>query len=167
MEFLKADIGDMQKIINILNRAKIYMGDNDINQWSDEYPNAEIIESDIFNGFSYKVMQDGAMVATTAITSESEEDYEVIDGKWISDYKYIAIHRFCIDVEKRGNGIAEFLMTNIEKFVIERGLKSLRVDTFEKNKFMIKFLEKNNFVRCGIISKGTKIERVAFEKILV
>ena len=44
--------------------------------------------------------------------------------------------------------------------------KHLRIDTHEDNIPMQKLLEKNNFVKCGIIYVGeNKSPRIAFEKI--
>ena len=40
-------IEDISRVIDIINQAKTYFKNNDIDQWQDGYPNEETIEKDI------------------------------------------------------------------------------------------------------------------------
>ena len=42
-------IEDISRVIDIINQAKTYFKNNDIDQWQDGYPNEETIEKDIEN----------------------------------------------------------------------------------------------------------------------
>ena len=43
-------IEDISRVIDIINQAKTYFKNNDIDQWQDGYPNEETIEKDIAFG---------------------------------------------------------------------------------------------------------------------
>ena len=49
---------NLKDILNIINQAKLYMKENGINQWNEDYPKIESLENDILNKNSY-VVKDG------------------------------------------------------------------------------------------------------------
>ena len=44
MEFRKSAIKDIDEIMKIINEAKLYFKENNINQWQDGYPDKEVIK---------------------------------------------------------------------------------------------------------------------------
>ena len=44
MTFKTNEIEDISRVIDIINQAKTYFKNNDIDQWQDGYPNEETIE---------------------------------------------------------------------------------------------------------------------------
>ena len=47
MEFRKAEITDLEGILEIIKQAQDYLKKMGINQWQNNYPNAEVITYDI------------------------------------------------------------------------------------------------------------------------
>ena len=50
-------IEDISRVIDIINQAKTYFKNNDIDQWQDGYPNEETIEKDIEKSVMKKIKQ--------------------------------------------------------------------------------------------------------------
>lgn len=167
MKFRKAVKSDINSIMNIIQGAQSYFKAQGINQWQNNYPNYETISSDIENGYGYVLLKNNMIIGTVAIVFDGEETYNSIyNGSWLSNGEYTTIHRIAVDTSHKGLGIASTILKNIEEMSLRRGIRSIRVDTHEKNISMLKFLEKNGFQHCGIIYLKDKSQRIAFEKIL-
>lgn len=63
-------------------------------------------------------------------------------------------------------GAASFLMTYCAKLSLEAGVTSMRCDTHPGNTIMQHTLEKNGYMRCGIIHLTDGADRFAYEKVL-
>lgn len=167
MEFRKTTKKDIKSIMKIIDEAKIYFKENNINQWQDGYPNAKVIEEDIKNECSYVLLKDSNIIGTSVIDFNGEETYnEIYEGTWLSDGEYAVIHRIAIDNGYKGLGIASEIIKNAEILCRENRVRNIRVDTHKDNKSMQRLLKKNGFTYCGIIYLEDRSERVAFEKII-
>ena len=169
--FRKSEEKDIDKIVEILEKAKIEIKKLGINQWQNGYPNRDVILSDIKNGNSYIIEDEEKIVATAALIFEKESPYSNIsEGKWITDSDYSVIHRIAVDSELINRGYSSKLLKKLEEVSKEKLVYSIKIDTHEDNKPMQRLLEKNWYVYCGIIyldkepSIGEK--RMAFEKVL-
>ena len=169
--FRKSEEKDIDKIVEILEKAKIEIKKLGINQWQNGYPNRDVILSDIKNGNSYIIEDEEKIVATAALIFEKESPYSNIsEGKWITDSDYSVIHRIAVDSELKNRGYSSKLLKKLEEVSKEKLVYSIKIDTHEDNKTMQRLLEKNWYVYCGIIyldkepSIGEK--RMAFEKVL-
>ena len=60
-------IEDISRVIDIINQAKTYFKNNDIDQWQDGYPNEETIEKDIENNEAYVLEEDGVILGTCMV----------------------------------------------------------------------------------------------------
>ena len=85
----------------------------------------------------------------------TEEDYGVIDGAWLNDEEYVAIHRIAND------GALHGVVAFVTDFCKEK-YRNIRVDTHEKNLPMQRALERSGFVRCGTVWVRDKSPRIAF-----
>lgn len=168
MQFRKAVEADIDGIMNIIRQAQAYFKEHGINQWQNNYPNAEIISNDIKNKNSYILLKDNSIVATAAVSFDGEKTYDSIyEGQWISNNKYAVIHRIAVDNNYKGSGLASQIVRNIEKLCVDKGVYSIKVDTHEENLSMQKLLNKNRFQYCGIIYLEDGSKRIAFEKIFL
>lgn len=157
----------VDRILEIIEGAKVYLRESKVDQWQNGYPNRETIENDIENKWSYVYEEDGVLLATTALSFEGEETYEKIyEGAWIGDIDYGVIHRLGVDTSLMGKNIGSKVLEEVDKIAIKRGVYSVRVDTHEDNKAMQGLLAKNGYVCCGIIYLKDGNKRLAFEKIL-
>ena len=164
MEIRKTNISDFENILKIYDIARQYMvKSGNPNQWAKtNWPPEYLVKKDIQDGKSYVCINDGNIVAVFCYDYgyKIEPTYNIIEnGTWIGDDNYGVVHRIATDGTVKGVG----------SFCINYAYnqcKHLRIDTHEDNIPMQKLLEKNNFVKCGIIYVGeNKSPRIAFEKI--
>lgn len=167
MEFRKAIEADIYSIMNIINQAQAYFKKHGINQWQNNYPNSETVENDIKNKNGYVLLENNIIIGTVVASFDLDKNYESIyEGKWMSNHKYIVIHRLAVDSSYKGLGLSSVIINNIEKFSLSKGVYCIKVDTHRENISMQKLLRKNGFQYCGIIYLEDKSERIAFEKVL-
>lgn len=167
MDFRIAVETDINNVMNIIKQAQAYFKEQRIDQWQNNYPNAETISNDIANGHSYVLLKDNKIVATAAVSFDGEKTYNSIyEGEWISDNEYAVIHRIAVDNTHKGLGLSSKIIKHAEELCLNKGVHSIKVDTHKENISMQKLLEKNNFKYCGMIYLEDGSKRVAFEKIL-
>lgn len=167
MVFRKAEEADVINIMNIIKDAQNYFRDNGIDQWQNNYPNADTIYNDISNSNGYVLVENEKIVGTVAVVFTGEKTYDTIyNGMWLSNEKYAAIHRIAINSALKGRGLSAVIINNVEDMCKKRGIKSIKVDTHRDNSSMQSLLKKNGFQYCGIIYLEDKSERIAFEKVL-
>ena len=167
MEFRKTIKTDINSVMNIIRQAQEYFKEQGINQWQDNYPNPEVINTDITRGESYVLLKNNNIVATAAVSFDGEKTYESIyEGKWITKDKFAVIHRIAVDNNYKGLGLSSKIIKHVEELCLSKEVYSIKIDTHEENISMQKLLKKNDFKYCGIIYLEDKSKRVAFEKVL-
>ena len=67
-------------------------------------------------------------------------------------------------VPSAGDGEVHGIFEEIVSFC-EKNIAHLRIDTHEDNKIMQHLIEKNGFVKCGIIHVADGSPRIAYEKL--
>ena len=160
---------DIPAIIAIINDAKEYLASQKIDQWQNGYPNTEQVANDIKNNESYVVINDeNEVIATAMFTTNPEPTYKIIDGNWNIDEneKYGVVHRMAIKKEFRKFGLATFIFHEFHMLLLEKNIKSLKIDTHEKNLGMQALIKKLGYTYCGIIYTNYHAKRVAFEKVI-
>ena len=161
---------DIPAIMTIINDAKEYLASQKIDQWQNGYPNAEQIENDIKNTESYVVVNnENTVIATAMFTLRKEPTYkEVIDGSWIvnENNTYGVVHRMAIKKEFRKFGLATFMFHEFHQQLLEKNIKSLKIDTHEENFGMQGLIKKLGYTYCGIIYTNYHAKRLAFEKVI-
>lgn len=165
MEFRKSRLDDIDGIMNIINKAKISLKENGIEQWQNGYPNERVIEEDISRGESYVATIGDIIVGTVAITFDKEPHYnELREGEWKNQHgDYAVIHRIAVDNSYKGQGIAGFLISHAEEIGAGK-IQSIRIDTHEMNLPMQSVIKKEGFVYCGKVNMVDGSERLTFEK---
>lgn len=157
----------MNDVMRLINQAKQYFKENNINQWQDGYPNEISISNDIDIHCSYILEDSGKILGTMYFYIGNDITYKYItNGKWLSDQPYAVIHRIVIDKEYKGNGLANIMLEYGIKKALENNIHSLRIDTHKDNKSMQRFLKKNKFKACGTVFLENGDERIAFERLL-
>lgn len=167
--FRKTTEEDIEKVMEILEKAKKQIARFGIDQWQDGYPSEEDIRKDIKEGISYVLVDQGEIVGTTAFSFEEEEAYKnLVAGQWLTNNeKYGVIHRIAVDGEKGKKGYAKELLQNMEEIAKSQNVFSIRTDTHKGNNGMKSYLYKNGFTYCGICKYYTdegSFDRMVFEK---
>ena len=157
---------DISEIMKIVEKAKSYMKENKINQWSENYPNEDVFLADLKENRLYVADIDGKVIGMAVLVLDGDADYKNINGKRLSDGKYGVIHRIAVNPDYKSQNVAKNLLDFFENKLKELNYDSIRVDTHKDNKSMLRFIEKNGFQKCGIVYIRKTDERIAFEKLL-
>ena len=160
---------DVPEIMIIIEDAKTYLASQNIDQWQKGYPNTDQVKSDIKNGESYVVVSDDRVImATSMFTINKEPTYKVIAGNWLVDENdiYGVVHRMAIKKEFRTFGLATFMFHAFHIQLLEKKIKSLKIDTHEENFGMQSLIKKLGYQYCGVIYTGYGDKRLAFEKVI-
>lgn len=157
MNIRKATSADFERACEIYDGAREFMAKNgNPNQWINNYPQRNITEQDIEDGILYVCESDDTVHAVFTLYYGEDATYGVIkDGQWLNDEPYAAVHRVASDMTVKG----------ITKYMFDfckTRYGNLKCDTHFDNIPMQRALEKNGFVRCGIIYTHNGTERVAY-----
>jgi predicted acetyltransferase len=169
MEFIKATLNDLEDIRNIIVLAIKHMKEENNNQWYDENIILNTTMKSINNNTHYLVKENNETIGMFSMIYGIDDTYNEIDGKWINNEKYVTIHK--IAVKYFNKHIASKILDFVIKNAISNNVYNIRIDTHEDNISMRKFLEKHQFIKCGIISitkdfNDTQSLRFAYQKIL-
>lgn len=176
MRIRKATMADLDKIMPIYDRARVFMAENhNPKQWGDGYPQREIIEADIQQGHFYLCIGQNSWMKSEVVreqeTSVEQEEiygafalifgedptYALIDGgAWLSEKAYATIHRLASAGIVCGVAEACFLWCKNQ-------CDSIRIDTHMDNAIMQHVIRKAGFVKCGIIYVRDGTPRLAFQ----
>ena len=160
---------DIPSIVQIIEAAKDHLAFLKIDQWQNGYPNKEQIENDVTNNESYVVLNDEqTIIATAMFTVHPEPTYKIIEGKWLvpESETYGVIHRLAIRKEYKNSGIATFVLKSFHQQLLNKNIKSLKIDTHQDNHEMQSLIKKLGYVYCGIIFTDYNAKRLAFEKVI-
>lgn len=155
----RSNMEDIPAMMELYAQARVFMRENgNPNQWDDSYPSRELLEKDIAFGNSYIVEDDEKNLAATFafIKGEDPTYYGIENGAWLNYEPYGTIHRLAGNTSYHGiaSGCISWCKSQIG---------NLRADTHEDNKIMQHLLEKNGFVRCGIIHLANGAPRIAYQ----
>ena len=163
--FRKAEASDIAEISGILKKAVERMLAEGKRQWDENYPNETHVLTDIENGVGYVLEDAGKVVGYAAVVFTGEPAYENIDGKWLSDGRYVVVHRLAVSQSAKGKGLGRTVINAVEDFARSLGIHSFKIDTNFDNAVMLGMLDRLGFTYCGEI-KYEKGSRKAFEKLI-
>ncbi len=160
MEIKHATAAELDAIMAIYASARDYMKESgNPCQWAGGYPQREIVEADLAAGNLYLCTEGEVLLGVFCYFVGEEPAYrEIFEGAWLRPGTGGVMHR--VAVATRGRGVASFCFG--EAFA---RCKNLKIDTHRDNLPMQRSLEKNGFVRCGIIHLENGDERIAYQKI--
>ena len=162
----KANKTDLDNIMKMYKSCVTGMLKNGIDQWDDSYPNTEIISEDLNVGTYYVVEMDGTIIGGVNIDKNQDDTYLALDWEDKSD-SFLVVHRLGVKEEFWNKKIGKDLMLFTEKLVIEKGLKSIRLDTYSGNTKAMEFYRRLGYSELGTIDlKPDKDKYYCFEKII-
>ena len=150
-----ADWGD---IMEIYAAARAFMKTaGNPTQWGDSFPYEDIVQKDIELQQSYVVEMDGRVQAVFAMIPGIDPTYLEIEGAWLNDEPYAAVHRVASRGEVKG------IASQVLAWAMEQ-CGNIRIDTHDDNLPMQRVLEKNGFTKCGRIWIEDGTPRIAYQK---
>lgn len=159
MKIRNAKISDLNSILKVYETAREYMRQSgNPNQWGNSKPQKELLESDIRKNELFVGEDDnGNIHFVFAFILGADPTYSYIEnGNWLSDKPYGTIHRIASDATVSG-----VVKTAVE--YCKKTISNIRIDTHKDNKTMQHVLEKNGFVKCGIIYLEDGDPRIAYQ----
>lgn len=131
-----------------------------LHQWSDSYPNAGAVRTDMEKEGAIVIEDDGRIVAYFAFLPSPEPTYSYIEGgAWLDNTgPYHVIHRIASFPD------AHDIFRDMIAWCGERE-SNLRIDTHRDNAIMQKLIERHGFAYCGIIYLASGDERLAYQRI--
>ena len=162
----KANKVDLENIMKMYKSCVKGMITNGIDQWDDTYPNTEIISQDLEVMTYYVAEIEGEIIGGINIDQNQDETYLAIDWKDKSN-SFLVVHRLGVKEENWGEEMGKKLMNFVEDLVVEKKLKSIRLDTYSGNPKAMEFYKQLGYTRLGhIYLKSNKNEYYCFEKII-
>jgi len=162
----KATFSESPVIWEILQQAIERRKQDGSEQWQNGYPNEQTVHDDIANGYAYVLVNNEEIVAYAAIIFGIEPAYKDINGRWLTNGDYVAVHRVATSNAVKGKGVATYIFKQIEELCLEKKVYSIKVDTNFDNFPMLKILDRLSYTYCGeIFFSGAP--RKAYEKVLV
>ena len=162
----KANKTDLDNIMKMYKSCVKGMLENGIDQWDDNYPNTEIINEDLNVSTYYVVEIDGTIIGGVNIDRNQDDTYLALDWEDQSD-SFLVVHRLGVKEEFWNKKIGKYLMLFTENLVIEKGLKSIRLDTYSGNPKAMEFYRRLGYTELGTIDlKPEKDKYYCFEKII-
>ncbi len=170
MEIRKVTLDEIGEVMEIIDDAKALLKKSST-QWQNGYPDEEAMVNDIKNGQLFGAYIDSKLVGVEALVSGLNIDYDYIDGCWLSEHdeRDLVIHRLAAKDGYHNLKIGDNLLKYAEVYAKENNLKSIKIDTHEKNIIVQKLCENNLYKLCGIIYvKREKHDpkRLAYEKLI-
>lgn len=150
MRIEKAQKEDIPRILQIIEEARLFQLSYGNKQWAGGYPSPALIENDIATGIGFKVIVDERTEGYLAVV-DYDESYDAIEGKWLSNQSYIALHRIAFSDAIRGRGLFPLFIDEMKKEAEKREAKSIRIDTDRQNPIMQHLLVKLGFTKTGYI----------------
>lgn len=166
VRFRKARKEDINEIIELYKKCVIAMGDAGNDQWDEEYPNEEVASQDIKEETLLVALYAGQIVGVVTMNHEMAPEYS--GAKWKVDTKlYQVIHRLAIEPKYHGQGIGRSLMFYAEEQARLLGMKTIRLDTYSRNRSAVIFYEDIGYkARGSIHMPRRKPHYICFDKVL-
>jgi len=158
----KSELHDIWEIIQFAIEQRKLDGST---QWQNGYPNIEIIREDLQKSKGFVLTKNKHIALYVSLSVNDEEEYEKINGKWLSYRDYLVFHRIAIHPNFYKQGMAHIAFSEIETYALHHQLPSIKVDTNFDNLVMIHLLDKHGYTYCGEVSMRGEARR-AYEKLL-
>ena len=162
----KAEISDLENIMLMYKSCVAGMIANGIDQWDESYPNTEVIMGDLIAQTYFVAIENNIIIAGINIDQNQDDNYLALDWEDKSD-SFLVVHRLGVKQELWNKKIGKYLMLFTEKLVLEKGLKSIRLDTYSGNPKAMEFYRRLGYTELGTIDlKPDKDKYYCFEKII-
>ena len=127
-------------------------------QWGDIFPPEDMVRNDIALQQNYVVELAGRVQAVFAMIPGVDPTYPVIEGAWLNDEPYAAVHRVASRGEVKG------LTGRILDWALAQS-PNIRIDTHDDNIPMQRALASAGFTPCGRVWMEDGSPRIAYQKI--
>ena len=160
MKIRNTRLDELDAVMEVYAHARKFMSAHgNPNQWKNNKPSREQIESDIKRGHHYVCEENGQIAAVFYFAHETDPTYaKIYDGAWLNEEDYSVVHRIASSgiVKGAGSFCMEWASAQSD---------NLKIDTHADNYVMQNMLKKCGFQPCGTIYLEDGESRIAFQKI--
>lgn len=135
-----------------------------IDQWDEEYPSVTDITEDIAHAEAFGFFENGRLYAYMVLNQHNDPEYSDIDFEDKSE-SALALHRLAVHPDRQGRGLAGRMVQFSEKYAINNGFTSIRLDAFSKNPAALRLYENRGYQRRGAV-RFRKGEFFIYEKMI-
>ena len=159
-----ATMSDADTVFGLIEKAKAFFKERNIDMWQRGYPQFSDIIEDIVSGNAYVCTDGDRIVGYNFVTFGEEDFHSTLKGKWEDDNPAV-FHRLVVDADYKKSGIGTMLISFVEDLAREKGCKSMRTETDVTNVPMTSLMKKLGYIERGpLIFK--EFEKLGFEKML-
>ncbi len=148
LTFRKAKTEDLPEILCLYKAVVENMISSGINQWSDEYPNKEVLSEDIRKEELILGVIDGRIAAAFVMNEFADEDYYKADWQY-PHASWCVVHRLCVSPALHRQGLATAVMMYVEETAKVLGYEAIHLDTFSGNPKALNLYHKLGFTDVG------------------
>jgi ribosomal protein S18 acetylase RimI-like enzyme len=157
---------DLERIVKLVKECVRDMVSHGIHQWNDNYPNADVIGDDIRCKSMHVVKNNGDIIGMIALNEDQAAEYMSVKWSRRSD-RVLVIHRLAVSPTMQNQGIGGKLLDYAEKFAIDSGYDSIRLDSYSGNPRALRLYEKHHYKRVGQVNFPRRnLPFYCFEKIM-
>ena len=149
-----SDIDELELLYNNLNDY-LLMHTNYPGWIKGIYPTRKNATEGISSKTLFVARSEGKITGSIILNHQPEEAYD--DADWLVETTYdniYVIRTFVIHPNFMGKGIGNALLNYSIEFAKKSGIKTIRLDVYEKNIPAIKLYEKNGFIYTGTVDLG-------------
>lgn len=152
---------DLKDILFIYAKARKFMeATGNPDQWGKNRPTYESIITDIELKRMYTIMKHEKMLGVFSIYEYldgkvRDVDYDNIQGEWLNDKPYVAIHKIA------SSGYEGGIFEKALEFAKSKS-DNIRIDTHKYNRIMQMHIKRSGFRYTGIVYIDGKLERLAY-----
>ncbi|MFV0255622.1 MAG: GNAT family N-acetyltransferase [Erysipelotrichaceae bacterium] len=159
-----AKIEQLKEINEIVEKAKVLMRADGLQQWQNGYPNQEVLIKDLENKNLYVYLIAGKVAGIVVINDDYYQQYQNTP----SATECLMIHRVAVAEEFRNQKLGIKILNEALNIIKAKGFKYAIVDTNSKNLKMLKIIKATGFQYCSdfILQKDLPAWQV-FMKVLI
>lgn len=146
--FQRAELSDLQEVVELFQRAIENMNQNNIPQWDELYPNEKILRDDIEKSQMFVGRSAGRIISVYVLSSEYDEEYNHADWQY-PDASFLVLHRLCVHPDFQNKGIARRTMEQVEKQAGDSGAETIRLDAFSDNPYALRLYKGLGYHKTG------------------
>lgn len=151
---LKVETGkleELEAIFQIYLNARRALAQENIHQWTDNYPSMATVERDLKQNNLYVLKNANEIIGAININEHQASEYQSVDWQFDAS-KVLVIHRLVVNPKYQGKGYARVLMDFTESFALTNNYSTIRLDTYSQNDRAIQFYIKQGYIIRGDVS---------------
>lgn len=158
---------DIKELLTLKDMALEYQKENNLKQWSKNYPLEEDFIEDIEKKQGYIYEKNGKIYAYASLCFGIEKNYfNIISGNIDNEIKYSTLHRVMVNKNYMNQNIANDFLKKLIKISYNNSYFIIRIDTHKDNKAMMRVIEKLNFNYIANVYIEDRTERLVFELLI-